>query len=337
MEQLMRDHPEWVYAAAHIADLWQVQPIEQGQYDSELAFELHLNRLKSEGVYLPELERPATLSDFFPGPKPKRKSHLFAAGFALTALFSILLFIKPFEKRAPTPLKANTFSEVSTRLGSKSKLVLPDSTVVWLNAGSKLTYNEDFGVDNRNTVLSGEAFFEVKKSSIPFIIETNAVKIKVLGTAFNVKSYPNEKTTETALIHGSVEITLNQRPGEKFILKPHEKLVVSNEPAQATAVREKKEPIVVLSSLTHSETDQSILETSWVENKLVFQNETFEELAKKLERWFNVSIEIKDEKLAAARLTGTFDNETVREALAALQISTPFRFTIEANHITILK
>jgi ferric-dicitrate binding protein FerR (iron transport regulator) len=236
----------------------------------------------------------------------------------------------------PAPALHKTISEVSTPIGAKStKIVLPDSTVVWLNAGSRLTYNEKFGQDNRNTTLTGEAFFDVKKSSIPFIIHAQALRIRVTGTAFNVKSYPNEKTTETSLIRGSLEITLDKRPGEKFILRPNEKLVVSNDTSrtrQKTATR--NEPIVMISGITQA-TDSTVIETSWVDNKLAFQNETFDELANRMERWYGVEIDFRDEQVAHERLSGTFTNETIQEALERLQLTTNFQFTIKANNITI--
>jgi ferric-dicitrate binding protein FerR (iron transport regulator) len=229
----------------------------------------------------------------------------------------------------------NFAGEISTRMGSRTRMVLPDSTVVLLNAGSKLTYNEKFGITNRNTTLSGEAFFDVKKSSIPFYIQANYVHIMVLGTAFIVNSYPNDKTTETCLIRGTVEVTLDKRPGEKFILQPNEKLIVANNiPTQPERSNSKQEPIVVLSGLTHS-SDNSIIETSWIDNKLVFEDESFSEIAKKMERWFGVSIEFRSEKIASERLSGTFTTETIHQALERLQMTTVFQFTMDANKIII--
>src|SRR5688500_5127566 len=101
---------------------------------------------------------------------------------------------------------------------------------------SKLTYNQNFLDSTREVQLTGEAYFDVVPAvsqttgqRIPFIIHTSSIDVKVLGTAFNVRSYPGEKTTETALIHGSVEVTLHNSPDKKIILKPKEKLVVLND------------------------------------------------------------------------------------------------------------
>jgi transmembrane sensor len=336
LEQIMKANPEWVYPAEHIENLWKLRIKERDAYDAELAFELHLNQQKKNGLNFPDLDTPLDTGLFDPPPSRKR----FRNALVALLLLCVSGLIWKYTTRTGGLSSKKAFSEVSTRPGSRSKLVLPDSTVVWLNAGSKLTYSEQFGITNRNTTLTGEAFFDVKKSHIPFIIHANSVQIKVLGTAFNVKSYPNEKTTETSLIRGRLEITLDKRPGEKFILKPNEKLVIANEMGnemeEARAEPElKKEPIVVLGGLTRNRDDNTILETSWVENKLEFQDEPFAEIAKKMERWYDVTIEIKDEKMAGQRLTGTFEKEDIKQALTALQIAYPFNFTINNNHIII--
>ncbi|MFL5738644.1 MAG: FecR family protein [Flavisolibacter sp.] len=334
LEKLLRNNPEWVFAAEQIEALWKLQAKEDDRYEAELAFELHLHKQNRNGLYFPELHSPAVVPSLV---NPKKFSRFRV--IALAVLGSVVLFMSGLTwnnlaSKKEVLLKKG-LSEVSTKPGSKSKLVLPDSTVVWLNAGSRLTYNEQFGVSNRNTTLTGEAFFDVKKSSVPFIILAGQVHIKVMGTSFNVKSYPNEKTTETTLIRGRVEITLDHRPGEKFILRPNEKLVVSNELEEVKQKQvEKKEPLVVLANLTHTG-DNTIIETSWVDNKLVFQDESFIDVARKMERWYGVSIDIRDEKIAQYHLTGTFENETISQALSALQITAPFNFTFSQNKIFI--
>jgi len=337
LEQLARQHPEWLYSAEIVENLWTLPAKETTAYDSELAFELHLNNLKKNGVDLEELNTPVTIAveKNFERPARKKKRLLaYSFSFALLALAVAFSWRYTHGKSVPVPAKA--FSEVSTRLGSKTKLVLPDSTVVWLNAGSRLTYSKDFGISSRNTTLTGEAFFDVRKSSIPFIIRTKAIQIKVLGTAFNVKSYPEEKTTETSLIRGRVEITMDKRPGEKFILMPNEKLTVADDPVEEAKAEQKKEPIISLNRLTHTN-DSTVVETSWVENKLVFQNESFAELANKLERWYGVTIAFKDEKIASQRLSGTFTTETIQEAMEELKLTTNFQYSLKATMITITK
>lgn len=329
LESLMKANPDWAYQAEQIQHLWK----EEGHNyhgDAQLAFEEHLKKMEKAGI---SFHHTLTLEKT--GLRGKTKRILAGSFISLTVLLvAFSLWIGSNNKKTVL-IQSKKYSEVSSPVGSKTKLVLPDSTVVWLNAGSKLTYNEHFGATNRNATLVGEAFFEVKKSTMPFIIHANTVQIKVLGTAFNVKAYPDDKTTETSLLRGQVEITLDKRPGELYILKPNEKLVVANEPdALKTKAPEKKQPIAVLGSISHIN-DSTIIETSWLENQLVFQDETFADVAKKMERWYGVSISFADEKVANYHVYGSFTTESIAEALDALKIGFHFNYKMESNNITI--
>lgn len=121
---------------------------------------------------------------------------------------AIILFAGWLLKTSPSPVKEETKQEaLEARKGSRSRSLLPDGTTVWLNAGSKLYYENDFTGSTREVRLEGEAFFDVVKNpDQPFIVHTYGIDIKVLGTAFNVKSYPEDKTTETTLYRGSVRV-----------------------------------------------------------------------------------------------------------------------------------
>jgi ferric-dicitrate binding protein FerR (iron transport regulator) len=168
--------------------------------------------------------------------------------------------------------------------------------------------------------------------------------IKVLGTAFNVKCYPGEKTTETSLVRGIIEVTLKDRQ-EKIMLKPNEKLVINNDdyktvnsklkPKNAKVIAVAEKPFISVSHLTFYPADSTVIETAWVQNRLIFSGETFEDVALKMERWYNVTIDIVDEKLKKEPLTGNFEKETVGEAFKALQLATPFSFNIKNDKITI--
>lgn len=333
LENLMKLNHDWAYQAEHIQQFWQYKN-DTGKQESELAFEQHLQKMKEAGIDFPQPEniQPDLQIDF-----SNRRKKLIAYSVSIAAglffLIAGLVWLTSDKKKSPFLAEKN-FSEVSSPVGSKTKLVLPDSTVVWLNAGSKLTYSEHFGSTNRNTTLIGEAFFDVKKSTVPFIIHANKMQIKVLGTAFNVRAYPDEKTTETSLIRGRVEIRLDKKPDRPFLLEPNEKLVVSNEQEEVKTKVQNKDPLVVLKPLTRT-VDSTVVETSWVHNELIFQDESFHEIAMKMEKWYGVAIEFRDEKLANERLSGTFTSETVKEALEALQLATKFHYIIRGNLITI--
>jgi ferric-dicitrate binding protein FerR (iron transport regulator) len=236
-----------------------------------------------------------------------------------------------------------SLSLVSTKPGSRSQLQLPDGSRVWLNASSNLTYEKDFGKDLREVNLVGEAFFDVVKDpSHPFIIHTKVMDVKVLGTEFNVKSYPEDKLSEISLIRGRVELTVKNKNQDKVYLNPNEKIVVPNNvlDGETNLVNEKqnsqKKEIFSVQQVNYDKVDSTIIETSWVQNKLIFQqNETFREVAVKMERWYGVRIHFENEAVAQSRIFGSFTTETIDQALAALRESSKFNYRINGNEIII--
>jgi len=329
LEDLMRLNPDWHYSAQHIQDIWGLTIKENPNTSSE-AFIRHLERMKKAGIELGFEEKVQRSST--------KKKRILIGAFSLVALAIAFFLFNPIAVRLPgkpPPVK----SEVSTRPGSRTNLRLPDGTSVWLNSGSKLTYDKDFGIGNRNVSLVGEAFFDVVRNpEMPFEITTPSMHVKVLGTAFNVKSYPTEKTSETTVIRGTVEIISNQRPNEKYVLRPNEKLVVANTTATTdSTVKQDKQTFVSVGSLTYSSQDSSIIETSWVENKLVFDGEAFADIAVKMERWYNVKVVFQDPEIGKLRLTGTFINETIEQALHLLEMTGGFHYKVEHNTVTITK
>jgi transmembrane sensor len=247
----------------------------------------------------------------------------------------------------PSPENELATSSVVTKNGNRTKMVLPDGSQVWLNVGSRLDYKDkEYNKTIREVSLIGEAYFDVvKDKEKPFIIHTAKINIKVLGTAFNVKSYPEEKVTETSLIRGSVEITVNNRPTEKYILKPSEKLVIANDEKaidKPTRIGKSivkpnpvQEPIVAIRRVSYLPTDSTVIETSWLENKFIFRSEDFEELAKRLERWYGVTIRFENEQINKTKFTGIFERETIEQALEALKMTAAFKYKMNKNDIII--
>ncbi|MEQ1625366.1 MAG: FecR family protein, partial [Sediminibacterium sp.] len=230
------------------------------------------------------------------------------------------------------------------------KVQLPDGSHVWVNSDSKLTYAETFSGPTRDIYLEGEAYFDVvKDAKHPFIVHTSGIDIKVLGTAFNVKAYQAEPTIEATLVHGLIEVTkTNQPEASKILLHPHEKLIFdkkANEQsvikpgmnAAESAIAQDKpiNPSITITPLSKTLADSALIETSWVYNRLSFEEEKFEDLAKKIERWFNVEITINNNKIRSYRTTGSFENETVDEALRELQYLVPFNYQINGRNIVI--
>lgn len=343
LEALLRQNPDLHYPMQTIADLWH-SPARPGRHEAHLAFVKHIERMQQIGIsFSPEPD--LTLAKRLRKNQQKIVLSGIAAVLVLTGLFLSLKILNS----SSDPQKAvfRNSSEVSTKNGSKTNLSLPDGTQVWLNAGSKLSYDKNYGNKLREVSLTGEAFFDVvKNAEKPFIIHTGKIDIRVLGTAFNVKSYPGEKTIETSLIRGSIEVTFKDRPAEKVILKPNEKLIVANEeisvPAKKQSIVQNNEPIVAVSHLNYAKSDNSIVETAWVQNKLIFQDKSFKDLSKEMERWYGVNIRFDDSQCDTLRFTGSFENETIQQALDALKLTTgksvpDFHYTIRGNDIVITK
>ncbi len=336
LEELLRQHPEMHYAIQHIQDLWLLKPLDSPE--TEEAFQKHLNRMKQKGIDTGALI-PAEPQQPHQFNQSSAVRKYIIAGLAIAA--SIIVVFLLINRR---PVSENNglsnLNEISTRNGSRTIINLPDGSTVRLNAGSRLVYNKNFDSKVREVTLTGEAYFDVVKNpDKPFIIHAGKMDIKVLGTVFNVKSYPGEKLTEASLIHGSIEVVLKDRPQEKIILKPNEKIVVSNDPEP---VKEKESkppetnaPIVAISRLNYEPKDSTIIETSWVENKLIFQNESFSDLAVRMERWYGVIIRFKNAEVQQLRFTGIFKHESIQQALSALKITGGFNYTINDDSILI--
>ena len=227
--------------------------------------------------------------------------------------------------------------------GAKIYMLLPDGSKVWLNSESKLEYKKKFNDSTREVTLEGEGFFDVvKDKKHPFIVHTSDIDIKVLGTAFNVKSYPKESYIETTLLRGLIEVTNKKDPSSpKFLLYPHNKLVF-NRQVDNTARLSKQRAGEDLSNkffekiaLSKNIADSALAETSWIHNKLLFDGESLRQNAAKMERWYNVSIHFKDEKVGSTPIRYPLSNETIEEALKALQYVEPFNYRINGNEIEI--
>ena len=349
LDRLLKANPGLHFPMQTITDLWQQKPIAD-QAELELAFRKHLRRMEEQGISFAatstEVEEPATFSIPDRPRRNKPLKYVAAAASLLLAGSLIWFYSRPATAEKQTGLaneKKSPSSEIVTRNGSRTRVTLPDGSTVWLNAGSKLNYDKSFGLKLREVSLTGEAFFDVVKNpEQPFIIHTHRIDIKVLGTQFNVKSYPGEKTTEAALVKGSIEVDLHHEQSGKIILKPNQKIIVGEDsatggPAKA-APSKLKEPIVSVRQLTIDEKDGTAVETAWVENKLAFVEEPFADVALKMERWYGVHISFSNPALAKVPLTGSFANESIREALHALSVATPFSYRfIDAGTIVIGK
>ena len=239
--------------------------------------------------------------------------------------------------------------EVNAPKGGKSELLLADGTKVWLNAGSRLRYHADYGINSRNVYLEGEGYFSVVKNpKKPFIVQTSGLKIKAFGTSFNVKAYPEEKFVTTTLVEGIVKI---EGTGINLSLKPKEVVIVDKNASKYStpkndekvsitrkinthAVSEEKE-IAVNNNVKVASNVNTNIYTSWKDNLWIIDSESLKNIAVILERKFNVLVDIKSSELNQYTFTGTFNHETLEQILDIIKLTAPINYQINKGVVTI--
>ena len=346
LEALINSNPGEQFFQELLNNWWQSASINNnivGQADDN-----HFNYILSKANDINTTELPQIeLSERKKSKYFKLKSFAIAAAIA-GVVFTAAQFFSYFNsEKKIIPVEKN---EIIAKKGTKSKLLLPDGTQVWLNSDSKLTYSSAFNQELREVTLEGEAYFDVVKNpKKPFIVHTSAIDIKVLGTAFDVKSYPQDATIETTLMRGSIEVKKNNEPNtSKIMLKPNEKLVYNKllEKSNVNNISQSADnnhplttdpQVISISTIPKNIVDSARIETSWVYGKLLFEGETFRELAPRMERWFNVKINFINDKVANYRFRGVFENENIDEALIALELTASFKYSIKGNEVFIDK
>ena len=188
-------------------------------------------------------------------------------------------------------LKKEAWVEIKAPAWTRAQFSLPDGTTGWLNSNSSVKYNGNFSSDRRIT-LKGEAFFDVyKDQKRPFIVNTNEISVKVTGTRFNIASYENEKNVEVVLEEG--KLIINDKDMIKsYTMSPNDLVIYDK--AQKDLTTEVVQPQKYL---------------SWTEGKLVFRNDPLDVIARRLERWYNIDVEINGNVNEDLRLRATFIGE----------------------------
>ncbi len=220
--------------------------------------------------------------------------------------------------------RANTVSNhpyiVETANGEKSRIILTDGTVVWLNAGSSLQYTSSYNLKNREVYLQGEAYFEVtrQKENTPFLVKTDQYEVLVKGTKFNITSYPEETLVKTALLEGSVDILYRGK-------------IISMIPGELISLNRKDRSF-------SRQRVQAFQYKSWTEGRLEYDKITLKELSDRLSRTYDVRIHVADnlDKEMTFRIS-LRNEETVGEILKALSEIIPIRYELQDGDIFICK
>ena len=276
-------------------------------YDKDKAFENFRNRVESQKEIQSTSRRGFSLS----------------ALWRYAAVVAIIIAVGCISYWQGEVNVKDTFADISVEapLGSKTKLYLPDGTLVWLNAGSRMTYSQGFGVDNRKVELEGEGYFEVKRNEkIPFFVKTKDLQLQVLGTKFNFRDYPEDHEVVVSLLEGKVGLNNLLREEKEAVLSPDERAVLN-----------KANGLLTVESVTASNASQ------WTDGYLFFDEELLPDIAKDLERSYIVRIHIANDSLKTFRFYGNFvrREQNIQEVLEALASTEKMQYKIEERNITI--
>lgn len=297
---------------------WEELPT--GEDNADINFELLLDKIHHE-VNLSRSKKLLKIAGNNPVRDRKRENFVkvltrVAAILLLPVLCFTIYISYRYQSSNHLQVAANqSFNEVFSSVDAITKVTLPDGTNVWLNHSSSLKYPSSFHGNFRTTELNGEAYFEVAHNSkLPFIVKTGDIQIKAFGTTFNVMSYSDETQIETSLIEGRVDLEFIQPDGKiapRLKMKPNN-IAIYNKSNKGISTR-------------FIPDDRYF---SWKEGKLVFNKEPLGEVAKKLSRWFNVDVQIKDPELLDLTYTATFVHETLPQVLELVALVSPISYSI---------
>ena len=250
---------------------------------------------------------------------------LFRAAIILIPLVATALLIY-FTQDAPSVVEQPQITQVEkqTQIGQKLQITFSDGTQVKLNADSKLTYTQPFDPEQREVYLEGEAFFEVTPDpDRPFLVHTGNVTTKVLGTSFNIRTYPEEAAIQVAVVTGKVMVENNHPDssldtGQTVILQPSE-----------MATYDKQSLITKVVSVDIEQI------TAWNQDILAFHNASFAEVVEQLERWYGVEFKILRSEPIKKGFDGSFQNKSLEHVLDGISYTSDFQYEIQGDTVLI--
>lgn len=325
LERLLQRHPDASYINEMMMQPWKDKQKPLAEEDVNAALERHKQRLAT-----------AEAANTYAAETPVARNNIRRLIFGVTsvaAALALAFFVGRQWWDKPAPEAAQ--HQVVVQQASRHHLQLPDGTSVWLNAGSKLDYPEQFTDGKRIVTLEGEAYFDVAKDAArPFIVKTRSFSIRVLGTVFNVRAYPQEDSAVTSLVQGSVEVVIDEKQNHVVRLLPNEKLTIpvvamiaaEKVKAPVQEIRMRKEPLTEVR-------DSVMAETAWVDNKLAFKRLPLEHIVQLFEQRYGGDIRFRNENKKQVSLTGVFDQETLTEALHALELTGAFHFEKDSDGV----
>jgi len=264
---------------------------------------------------------PAAKSEQETTSKDSRRSRkiTFSEVMKYAAILLVAIVVSRYVFPGLKPVDKVAMQSLYVPAGQRAEITLEDGTKVWLNANTTLIFPNQFSGKTREVSINGEGYFEVVSNKLkPFIVKTEKYDIKVWGTKFNIMAYSGSESFETALFEGSVEVQ-NLGGSKGILIQPDQRIFQEKE--QLT--------VAPITDLNHQ---------LWKEGIISFQDESFTKLVNKLQLYFDMKIEVKNDKILNYQCTGKFrTKDGVEHILKVLQLRNKFNYTIDekTNTITI--
>lgn len=280
---------------------------------SDEADEQHFDKERAYQLFLEHTENLVQ-------PSVKRKTLTISPWMYAAAMIVIVFFCGTIAFQSGKRVLQNQLTQITVEApyGSKTKLHLPDGTLVWLNAGSKMSYAQDFGINERSLNLSGEAYFEVTRNEeIPFKVHTEELDVKVLGTKFNFRNYKDDQEAKVCLLEGKVALNTRQK---ETILHPDQQALLDKKTGKLSVSGTKA---------AHS--------AEWTNDRLYFDEVLLSDIIKELERSYDVKITVADDTLNTIRFYGNFRKreQSIQEIMNVLSSTDKMTYTINGKNIVI--
>lgn len=285
---------------------------ESQKYDKDKAFDLFKERI---AVSSNDTKEEDARVNIIAEKSYNRKTLLTVAGIAATIALLIGFSFSFLQMKSTTSFQKDV--TVESPPGQKTKLFLPDGTLVWLNSGTRITYNTDYGVDNRNIKMDGEAFFDVTRNvELSFKVVINDIQVSVLGTSFDVEAYQRDKEMSVSVMTGQVSVG---KINDKIfgVLKPNEKIVVNKDN----------------NNFKIQACDPDI-DGIWRHGQLKIINDPMPVVISKMERWYGVNITVEG-KISHEHYWMTIKTESLTEILELINKITPINYKIKGEEVII--
>ena len=323
LEEWEASDPRNAETHAHLVRIWNATPNvdELAAYDKEKAYEKFIERVAEAEANADNHATEASDTDEARPTILRRMMRLmrYAAVLAMIACGCSYLFYRLGQHEIET-----AFAQIVVEApeGSTSKVTLPDGTAVWLNAGSRIAYSQGFGVRDRRLSLTGEGYFEVfKNKNMPFNVQSGSINVRVLGTKFDFRDYPDDRAAMVSLDEGHVALTINKKPQEgEHDLLPNQRAVLDKRSGNLTV-----------------EDYTANTARLWTDGTIMLNGRRLTEIAADLERAYAAHIEIANSAIGGTRFFGVFHrrDQSLEQILNVLAGTGRIRYTIKGNVVRI--